>query len=111
MVLGPSGAGIGAFAVQVASTHRHRGQRVLEAGCGTGRDLPIWLIYRPGILIGVDFFNYGRAWEALTQKYCGYPLHFMQGDLGDLKDIEDGPIDIVGSDAVFEHLRNLPTVL
>jgi len=87
------------------------GKRVLVAGCGTGRDIPIWLIYRPEILIGVDFFNYGRAWEALTQKYCGYPLHFMQGDLGDLKDIEDGSIDIVGSDAVFEHLRNLPTVL
>jgi SAM-dependent methyltransferase len=87
------------------------GKRVLAAGCGTGRDLPSWLIYRPAILIGVDFFNYKRAWEALTQEYRAYPLHFRQGDLGDLKDIEDDSIDIVGSDAVFEHLRNLPAVL
>jgi SAM-dependent methyltransferase len=87
------------------------GKRVLAAGCGTGRDLPSWLIYRPAILIGVDFFNYKRAWEALTQEYREYPLHFIQGDLGDLKEVEDDSIDIVGSDAVFEHLRNLPTVL
>jgi ubiquinone/menaquinone biosynthesis C-methylase UbiE len=38
-------------------------------------------------------------------------LSFMQGNLGNLDWLDDETFDVVGSDAVFEHLRDLPAVL
>jgi ubiquinone/menaquinone biosynthesis C-methylase UbiE len=35
----------------------------------------------------------------------------MQADLAKIVQIEDGCIDVIGSDAVFEHLKNLQDVL
>jgi ubiquinone/menaquinone biosynthesis C-methylase UbiE len=101
---------------ELLRTRLHRligitGQRVLVAGCGTGRDLPSWLQYQPLSLLGVDYFNYRRAWEALTSKYRGHQISFIQGELGNLDGIEDESVDIVGSDAVFEHVQDLAAVL
>lgn len=89
-----------------------RGKSVLIAGCGTGRDVPTWLRYEPARVLGVDYFDYHRAWAALVREY-GHraQLSFMQGDLRDMGWLADEVFDVVGSDAVFEHLRDLPSVL
>lgn len=91
------------------------GKRVLIAGCGTGRDILSWLAYEPRLLIGVDYFNYERAWKAshdnARQHYPRTELTFQQADLAQFNNISGGSIDVIGSDAVFEHLRNLPEVL
>lgn len=92
-----------------------KGKDVLIAGCGTGRDIISWFPYRLGSLIGIDYFNYKTAWEGLrkytAEKCPGTALHFYQSDLSRLVGVEDETVDIVGSDAVFEHLRDLPAVL
>lgn len=92
-----------------------RGKRVLIAGCGTGRDVVSWLEYTPRFLTGVDYFIYERAWQALRRnaqrRYPGTGLAFRQADLARMSDIPDESIDLIGSDAVFEHLQNLPAVL
>lgn len=92
-----------------------RGGRILIAGCGTGRDIPSWLAYEPQRVIGVDYFNYDCAWkvwcESARQRYPRSELVFRQADLAQLHDIPDESVDVIGSDAVFEHLRNLPEVL
>ena len=91
------------------------GKQILIAGCGTGRDVLSWAIHRPASLTGVDYFNYDKAWNMLRhQAQRDFPrtkLEFSQGDLTALSQFPDGSFDVVGSDAVFEHVRNLPAVL
>jgi len=92
-----------------------RGKQILIAGCGTGRDIPSWLPYQPQKVIGIDYFGYDRAWSMVRDDAkSSYPetrLAFLQGDLSHLPQIDDASIDVVGSDAVFEHVRELAPVV
>jgi len=95
-----------------ASLTEVRGKSVLVAGCGTGQDIPWWVPYQPSRILGVDYFNYRSAWDLLVRAYGKtVPISFIQGDLHRLESIGDQSFDIVGSDAVLEHLRNLPKAL
>lgn len=92
-----------------------RGKNIVVAGCGTGRDVPSWLAFGPNALTGVDYFSYAKIWDKL-KKYFGmeYPasrVDFCQSDLTALNQFSDASIDVIGSDAVFEHVRDLPSVL
>lgn len=88
---------------------------LLAAGCGTGRDIESWLLYRPACVLGVDWFAYDRAWALWRARFCTIApkvtVSFAQGDLAFMDRIADASVDVVASDAVFEHLRNLPDVL
>jgi len=95
-----------------ASLTEVRGKSVLVAGCGTGKDIPWWVPYQPSRILGVDYFNYRRAWDLLIRAYGEtVPISFIQGDLQSLESIGDQSFDIVGSDTVLEHLQNLPNAL
>jgi len=91
------------------------GATILVAGCGTARDVISWLSYKPSKVIGVDYFSYKRAWEIWRAEYefLGFKteVSFEQQDLEHLASIQTSSIDVVSSDAVFEHIKNLPTVL
>lgn len=91
-----------------------RGTRLLIAGCGTGRDVLSWLPYQLASVIGVDYFRYDRVWDKLraqvAESHPATRLEFAQGNLADLSMVKDNTIDVVGSDAVFEHLGNLRDV-
>ena len=88
-----------------------KGKRLLIAGCGTGRDIPSWLNYEPSIVVGLDYFNYQKAWTEvkleLGKNFPRSAVKFRQGDLSNLGIFNDGEFDILGSDAVFEHLIDL----
>ena len=88
---------------------------IFIAGCGSGKDLPSWLKYKPKKIVGVDLFNYSKSWTRLidlaSKKYPKTNIQIFQGNLERLTNIEDATFDIVASDAVFEHLINLPKVL
>lgn len=92
-----------------------RGSRILIAGCGTGRDILSWLAYEPRLLMGMDYFNYERAWKALRdsarQRHPRTEVTFRQADLACMNNFPGESVDVVGSDAVLEHLRNLREVL
>lgn len=92
-----------------------RDRRLMIAGCGTGRDILSWLAYSPRSLVGVDYFNYASAWAQLREHarrhYPETDLALEQGDLQNLDSIAAASIDVVGSDAVLEHLHDLPKVL
>lgn len=92
-----------------------RGKDIVVAGCGTGRDVPSWLTFHPGTLTGVDYFSYARMWSMLTQHFhAQYPtnrVEFCQADLTAIDQLSDASVDVIGSDAVFEHVRDLPAVL
>jgi SAM-dependent methyltransferase len=91
------------------------GKKVMIAGCGTGRDIKSWLPFRPEIVIGVDYFNYLKAWKLFADKVAGKysktKVVFQQGDLTNLSQFSNELFDVIGSDAVFEHVNELFSVL
>ena len=91
-----------------------RNKQILVAGCGAGRDIASWLPYTPKLVVGIDYLNYARAWDrSVTYYRSRYPaskVEFVQGDLQRLDLFEDGRFDVIGSDAVLEHVTNLPVV-
>jgi SAM-dependent methyltransferase len=92
-----------------------RGARILIAGCGTGRDLASWVAWSPAKVLAADWFSYDRAWACWRERFAattpGTEVRFMQADLAQLSELDDASLDVVGSDAVFEHLKDLPAVL
>ena len=91
------------------------GKNILIVGCGFGRDVDSWLPYRPAHLVGVDYLNYDKAWCRLRQdaqeRYPATRLDFFQADITDLSRFSDASFDLVGSDAVFEHVTDIGSVL
>lgn len=100
---------------RVASFLPLQGRDVLVAGCGMAKDIESWVILNPRRVFGVDWFSYARAWGLWQQRYQQIApkveVHFAQADLAHMRDIADASFDVVSSDAVFEHLKNLPDVL
>jgi len=91
------------------------GKEILIAGCGTARDIPSWLAYQPASVIGIDYFSYEKAWrmrlEDLKSRFPRTTIGFEQGDLSNLEGFGDERFDVIGSDAVFEHVKDLSAVL
>ncbi|MDA9297872.1 class I SAM-dependent methyltransferase [Pseudomonadales bacterium] len=87
---------------------------VLIIGCGKGNDLESWMKYNPKKIIAVDLFNYQKAWKIqkkyLINKY-DIEVEFAQADIKDLGFLTDESVDIIGSDAVFEHLNDFKSCL
>lgn len=88
---------------------------ILVAGCGTAKDVESWLNLRPSHITGVDWFSYNRAWTLWTDRFGKIAPHvnirFLQADLARLSSFPDNSYDLIGSDAVLEHVRDLPSVL
>ena len=91
------------------------GRDVLVAGCGTARDLESWVKLKPRYIHGIDWFSYERAWALWQFRFAqmspNVKVRFSQADLAHMSEIPDASFDMVSSDAVFEHLKNLPEVL
>lgn len=100
---------------RVAKHIPFKNKKVLIAGCGTAKDVISWAVYGPEVIIGVDLFSYDKAWElwgCYLKKFAPQTtVEFIQADLARIPQLEDGCIDVIGSDAVFEHLKNLQEVL
>lgn len=93
---------------------RLRGKRIFIAGCGTGRDMGSWLSFRPARVVGLDYLNYRSAWERAADHFRRHfpqsSVEFHQGNARDLEMFADGEFDLIGSDAVFEHIADVPAV-
>lgn len=92
-----------------------RNKNMLVAGCGSGKDLISWLPYELDSIVGIDLFNYEKSWNKIKSHYrdnnSKTKLSFAQNDLSNLHQIESSSIDLITSDAVFEHLVQLDVVL
>lgn len=87
---------------------------VLIVGIGTGKDLESWLKFKPKKIIAVDYFEYGTAWKIRKeyyQKRYDTSIEFLQADIINLQLIGDESIDIIGSDAVLEHINPMREAL
>lgn len=100
---------------RVASYLSLKNARILVAGCGTGRDVESWVRLKPKEIVGIDLFSYSRAWNMWAHRFKdiapGVLTSFSQGNLEDLHQFPDASFDLISSDAVFEHVRDLPKVL
>lgn len=83
---------------------------VLIPGCYMGNDdVQSWL--RRGVkrLVGIDIYSLKKAWSdivpRLTERW-GIPVDFRQGSIENIP-LEDETIDMIATDAVLEHVRNL----
>lgn len=90
-------------------------KNVLIAGCGTARDVESWVAMKPRFIQGVDWFSYENAWVKWKQRFSSTApevrVDFCQGNLADMSGFDDKSFDVIGSDAVFEHIKNIPEVL
>lgn len=90
-----------------------KGKTILILGVGTGNDLMSYVKYKPKKIICIDFFNYSKAWTQwvnLINKF-NIEIEFHQGEIENMDFIKSDSIDIVSSDAVFEHLKNFNSCL
>jgi len=90
-----------------------KGKTILILGVGTGNDLMSYVKYKPKKIICIDFFNYSKAWTQwvnLLNKFK-IEIEFHQGEIENMDFIKSDSIDIVSSDAVFEHLKNFNSCL
>jgi ubiquinone/menaquinone biosynthesis C-methylase UbiE len=98
--------------------HRRRVNRIynvkdkvlLIVGCGAGKEVESWLKFKPKRIIAIDYFNYSPIWTLRTKYYYDkYKVEvvFTQADVRNLDIIPTGSVNIVSSDAVFEHLNDM----
>lgn len=87
-----------------------KGKTILIIGCGTGRDVISWLPYKPEKIIAIDYFNYQNAWNKISDyivnSFGDTEIEFRQLDIAELEASDINNVDIIASDAVFEHLRD-----
>lgn len=112
--LGQRGNDYRSHRLRVNKLYDIKNSNILIIGCGIGRDLESWAAFRPNRIIAVDYFNYEVAWKEqinyLKRRY-DVDVEFHQADVANLDFIPNESVDIIGSDAVLEHLSNLSEVL
>lgn len=91
-----------------------KGKTILIIGVGSGKDLKSWVEYKPKKIIAMDIINYSKAWKILKNNFSKIyqtEVEFFIGNIEEMKNIESNSIDIVTSDAVFEHVNNFKKCL
>jgi len=87
---------------------------ILVQGTGTGWDVISWARLKPKKIIATDLFKFQDSWDEISY-YCKTELNveveFYQSPLENHAFLQDESIDLCASDAVFEHCRDLKSVL
>ena len=87
---------------------------ILIVGVGTGRDIKSWVKYNPKKIIAIDIINYKKIWDYWKNYYqsnYNIEIEFIQTSVTDLSFIKSNSIDIISSDAVFEHIKDFDKAL
>jgi SAM-dependent methyltransferase len=91
--------------VTIAAVGARAGERILDAGCGTGRNLPA-LLAAGAVVAGVDF-SLGML-RVARERHPDVPL--VQADMQVSWPFQDGSFDVVLCALVGEHLDRLDIV-
>ena len=87
---------------------------MLVQGTGTGWDVISWAKLRPRQIIATDMFPFEDSWEEIT-RYCydhyQVRVDFRVSAIEDVPFLESNRVDLIASDAVYEHCRDLPGVM
>lgn len=92
-----------------------KNSRILILGCGTGWDIGSWIHFKPREIIGIDLYNFSNCWQKIkkyaSENNLSTKIDFYQADLAELNKFKFGKFDILASDAVFEHCKDLKKVM
>lgn len=89
------------------------GTSLLIQGTGNGWDVVSWAKHHPRIIHAVDLFAF-ESWPQVTdyvEKEYHVKVEFHKSSLDQLGFLDRESIDLCASDAVFEHLQNLESVM
>jgi ubiquinone/menaquinone biosynthesis C-methylase UbiE len=92
--------------VTVAAVAARPGERILDAGCGTGRNLP-GLLASGAAVTGMDFSS--GMLRVAQDRHPDVPL--VQADMQEAWPFGDGAFDVVLCALVGEHLDRLEVVI
>ena len=87
---------------------------ILVQGTGTGWDVISWAALKPRRIVATDLYAFDESWSAVAEhcrKRFGVDVEFRRAPLEDHSFLPDASVDLCGSDAVFEHCRDLSSVL
>lgn len=90
-----------------------RGKSILVMGTGTGWDVASWAKFLPSRIVGVDLYEF-NSWpevKAFCMVEYGVSVVMKKSSLTDMGFIEDESVDLVASDAVLEHVTDLPGLM
>jgi ubiquinone/menaquinone biosynthesis C-methylase UbiE len=83
------------------------GARVLELGCGTGKNSE-WLATQAAELVGLDF-SAGMLAVA-RRRVASANARFVEHDITRAWPVDDGAVDVVIGNLVLEHVRDLAPI-
>jgi SAM-dependent methyltransferase len=87
---------------------------VLVQGTGTGWDVISWARLRPRRIIATDMFPFEDSWGEIA-RYCydhyRVRVDFRLSAIEGVPFLADSSVDLIASDAVYEHCRDLAGVM
>jgi SAM-dependent methyltransferase len=87
---------------------------LLVQGTGSGWDVISWAKLKPRRIIATDLFSFAESWHEIAE-YCfdryRVPVEFRAAPLEDHSFLDAGSVQLIVSDAVYEHCRELPRVM
>jgi SAM-dependent methyltransferase len=97
----------------VNSYHRIKDSVLLIQGTGTGWDVVSWAALKPKRIYAVDLFSFDewKQIKAYVENTYKVEVIFVQSPLENIQFLRSGSIDVIASDSVYEHIRDLPAVL
>lgn len=91
-----------------------RDSLILVQGTGTGWDVISWAWLRPQKIIATDMFPFEDSWGEIA-RYCydryKVTVDFRVAAIEAVSFLDSNSIDLIASDAVYEHCQNLPKVM
>jgi SAM-dependent methyltransferase len=92
-----------------------KNSRILVMGCGSASDFGSYLHFKPKEIVGVDLYNFSNSWQQIQdyihKNKLPTKVSFIQADCADISKVISGDFDIIASDDVLEHCRDLKSVL
>jgi SAM-dependent methyltransferase len=90
-----------------------QGSKILIQGTGSGWDALSWLPFKPKSVDGVDLFSFQQSWDKVRTYAQSSGMLVPSFSVSGLEELpfETGSFDLAVSDAVFEHCRDLETIL
>jgi SAM-dependent methyltransferase len=87
--------------------------KILVPGVGYGRNIFQLAAFKPKFILAFDLYEYKEEWKYLSEKLnkMGIEIIFIKGDFDNLPTKYQNSFDLIISDAVLEHVKNLPEFL
>jgi len=91
-----------------------KGSSILVPGIGYGKNLFQLAAFRPKTIVAFDLYEYQKEWDFLKEKIkkeFGSEVVFYKGSFESLPKELENSFDFIISDAVLEHVRDMPAFI